>query len=151
VIGGEVAQSLGVAEGSPQHAKLTQAAGLIWEKWFKPADLDGDGAATLHEWLQVCDIFGQLPSAADEAVETVKPVVEAMDANGDGKVTFTEYSALIKAIGSCTDEEARTGFDKLDRDGNGTLSAEEVSLGWFEYFFTDDPDAPGNWFYGRRF
>ncbi|MFD4156945.1 hypothetical protein ACFWR4_29895 [Streptomyces hydrogenans] len=41
------------------------------------------------------------------------------------------------------------GFDHLDTDGDGSLSAEEFVRALTEFWSSTDPDAPGNWWMGR--
>jgi Ca2+-binding EF-hand superfamily protein len=47
-----------------------------------------------------------------------------------------------------TEAEAADAFRRLDLDRDGYLSREEIFQNMKEYYFTDDPNAPGNWFFG---
>ena len=69
-----------------------------------------------------------LPLALHAADETKKkgPFMAA-DADGDGKVTQTEYVAAMK--GKLDETAAKAKFAELDKDKNGSLSREEFSAG----------------------
>ena len=70
-----------------------------------------------------------------------------MDTDKDGKVSVPEYSAYLTAWGT-TDAEIIEPFRRLDRDGDGYLTADELRQNAEEFFFSDDPEAAGNWLVG---
>jgi Ca2+-binding EF-hand superfamily protein len=74
-------------------------------------------------------------------------VFAALDRDGDGKLDGREYEAFLTAMG-VSREEAHTAFQHLDRNGDGTLSCDEMAADWWEYWNSEDRSAPGNWFYG---
>lgn len=61
------------------------------------------------------------------------------DENGDGKLTESELSNILKAVsgGSMSEEEISELFEKLDRDDNGRLTVSE----FLDYVFDDDSAA----------
>ncbi|MBK7251965.1 MAG: EF-hand domain-containing protein [Gammaproteobacteria bacterium] len=55
------------------------------------------------------------------------------DANGDGRITFGEFTRFMAALDSdITAEECRIGFEAIDSDGNGVISFEEFVAWWAE-------------------
>ncbi|GEN41144.1 hypothetical protein PNI02_06100 [Pseudoalteromonas nigrifaciens] len=46
-----------------------------------------------------------------------------MDTNGDGVISYAEFSAKKPPHG----EDAQTIFDEIDSDGNGEISEQEVN------------------------
>jgi Ca2+-binding EF-hand superfamily protein len=69
-----------------------------------------------------------LPLALNAADETKKKGAFATaDADGDGKVTQTEYVAAMK--GKMDEAAAKAKFAELDKDKNGSLSAQEFNPG----------------------
>ncbi|XP_026459088.1 polcalcin Syr v 3-like [Papaver somniferum] len=53
-------------------------------------------------------------------------VVPRFDANGDGKISSTELSDVLKALGSETSpEELKQMMDEIDKDGDGFIDLEE--------------------------
>jgi len=72
---------------------------------------------------------------------------DAVDLDGDGVISIKEYNIVLKAQG-CSDEDSRHAFAKLDLDGDGRISREEYARAIYDYHVSNDPNAPGNWFYG---
>jgi Ca2+-binding EF-hand superfamily protein len=62
-------------------------------------------------------------------------------------VSEQEYKNYLLTI-QVTEAEAADAFRRLDLDRDGYLSREEIFQNMKEYYFTDDPNAPGNWFFG---
>ena len=46
------------------------------------------------------------------------------------------------------DQEVRTAFGQLDRDGDGFIERDEFAKDLVAYFQSDDPAERGNWFFG---
>lgn len=47
-----------------------------------------------------------------------------------------------------TDAEAAAAFRQLDRNRDGYLTTDELIKNAEEFFFSEDPEAPGNWLVG---
>ena len=82
-------------------------------RMMKQVDENGDGAITLEE-LKKRMGGGARPQGARPQI-SVKQVIERMDKNGDGKITQDDLP-----------ERAAAMFKKMDGDGNGELSNEEI-------------------------
>lgn len=64
----------------------------------------------------------------------VKAVLEALDFNGDGKVSWKEfYNIMMKPVG-LTEEDAKLAFSIIDLDGNGELSIDELTSAVVGYY-----------------
>jgi Ca2+-binding EF-hand superfamily protein len=147
-LGGRVAQELGVAKGSAQYDKLMGGYRSIWEFYFKPSDTDGDDAVTLTE--HTANIHIKFPPDMQQAaVDANATIFKSLDLDDDGKIEQREFVAFVKALGA-SEEEAQSGFEHLDQNGNGTLSPHELAAAWIDYYDAEDPEVPGNYFYGRR-
>jgi Ca2+-binding EF-hand superfamily protein len=70
------------------------------------------------------------------------------DTNGDHVIQQDEYTKMYGSLFPLTAEELATGFAKLDRDGNGVISHEEIRAATLEYWTSNDPEARGNWLFG---
>ena len=66
---------------------------------------------------------------------------------GDDLVTPDEYNRMIEAWrGTPTDTD--TIFPLLDSDGDGRLSRSEFREHWYEFWAGDDASAPGTFVFG---
>jgi hypothetical protein len=70
-----------------------------------------------------------------------------LDADGDGRIGPDEYRDFLAAL-LVDAPAADQAFAKLDLDGDGYISGEEFTQLYLEFFASEDPDAPGNWFWG---
>ena len=59
-----------------------------------------------------------VPVAAQPAVETTSSYLQRMDTDGDGRVSLAEYQVWMAY-----------GFEQMDRNGDGVLSADELPGG----------------------
>lgn len=71
---------------------------------------------------------------------------ELFDEDGDGIVHLSEYERFARANG--IPGTAASWFPRLDLDGDGRLARDEVSALIEQFYFSEDPHAPGNWFFG---
>ena len=72
-----------------------------------------DAVSTAQEWAKHPANKMQLPS-----------VQAAIDADGDGVTSRSEFKNLLQAVGSSANANAL--FDAIDVDGDGVLSEEEI-------------------------
>lgn len=120
----------------------------IWDYVQSVADTDNDGRVTQEEFLAS---YGNILSDEKLRGQLVQEYGTAMfrlcDRDGDGKISGAEWTAVLQ----CWDvpqEEAQEAFRHMDVAGSGYLTHEQMrELG--KGFFGDDPEAPGNWMYGR--
>ncbi|MFG2071184.1 Ca2+-binding protein, EF-hand superfamily [Nonomuraea maritima] len=104
---------------------------------------DGDGV-TLDEVLLVVD---GLDGMTDAVAGTADAMFEAIDLDGDGFISRSEYAALIETWSgapTATDDV----FPRLDLDGDGHLTREEFRTHWTEFWAGDNPNAPGSYVFG---
>ncbi|GAB1509646.1 EF-hand domain-containing protein [Actinophytocola sp. KF-1] len=135
----------GLAPDSASAERLSAIMMGWWATLRAASDANRDGRVTLDEVLTVVDDL-----AADTApvVATATAMFEAVDANGDGRISAAEYRQLIE---TWTGQPADTGevFALLDGDGDGHLTLAEFVVLWTEFWAGDNPNAPGTWVFGR--
>ncbi|GAA4428889.1 EF-hand domain-containing protein [Actinokineospora soli] len=116
-----------------------------WSTLSTAYDADGDDRVTVDEVLAVVD---RLPQMLDAVTATASAMFDAVDADRDDRISATEYRTLIEAWnGRRTDTDSI--FNILDDDGDGSLSREEFTDLWTQFWAGDDPAAPGNWVFGH--
>ncbi len=147
LIGERVAQSLSLEQGTDRYDRVVKGMHRIWDAYFATSAKEGNGAVTLQQNLTMVEAFLAHPNAWQMAQDVNQPIFEALDLTGDGTISLDEYSAFVTALGA-TKEEARTGFQQIDTNGDGKLSPLEFATAWTEYYQADDRTTAGNHFYG---
>lgn len=115
-----------------------------WDVLQAVADGDRDQRITLDEVLIAVDNLGGM---LDLVAETAESMFEAVDGDGDGRVSAAEYARMIHGW---TGEEAPTdaAFARLDLDGDGWISKSEFTTHWVEFWAGDNAEAPGTYVFG---
>lgn len=145
---GATAQAMGYTIGSPEYTAYHAEYMAGWDALLALADSDGDQQLTATEF---CTAFGELMAQPEQfnalILGFVKTTIVLWDSNQDGQVSAEEYKNYLRTI-HVTEAEAADAFHRLDLNGDGYLSREELFANMKEYYFTADPNAPGNWFFG---
>ncbi len=116
-----------------------------WEALHAASDEDRDQRITMDEVLAAVDNLGTM---LDLVVATAESMFEAVDEDGDGRVSAAEYSRMIHAW-TGDDSPTDAGFARLDLDGDGWISKSEFVSHWVEFWAGDDEDAPGTYVFGE--
>ncbi|MGC5016825.1 EF-hand domain-containing protein [Streptosporangium sp. DT93] len=81
----------------------------------------------------------------------VMPIIDALmralDTDRSGAITADEYVRMYDALGI---DPATSGaaFQRLDRNGSGTITPDEFRAAIEEFYLSTDTEAPGNWMLG---
>jgi hypothetical protein len=128
--------------GEGDHARLVE---IMMGWWGTLRDAAGTDRVAIEDVLAVVDRLGEM---LETVAGTAEAMFEAVDEDGDGRISPAEYRRLVEAwTGRATD----TGevFALLDRDRDGHLSLAEFTEHWTEFWAGDDPAAAGSWVFGR--
>ena len=143
-----LATTLGVQAGSPEYNRLYAAHMAVWNNGRQLVGSPGSQRVTREEHLAGYD---RLLSDKDNFLATVgswsDSLIELSDRDGDGRLSQQEYVANLRSF-TVDEAAANEAFRRLDLDGDGYLTHEEISRGVEEFFYSDDPEAPGNWLVG---
>jgi Ca2+-binding EF-hand superfamily protein len=143
-----LATTLGFQPGSPAYTRLHAGHMAIWNNVQQLSGAPGHQRVTLEEFLAGHD---RLLSAKDRYLATIghfgDSVIELSDQDGDGRLSQQEYVANLRSF-NVDEAAANEAFRRLDRDGDGYLTHDEISRRVEEFFYSDDPQAPGNWLMG---
>lgn len=134
----------GYAEDTEEYRNLALRTRAVWEQ-LKQFDSDGDGLVSLDEYVAG---FGEFLGHRDLFTANMAALVDAFyavaDRNGDGQITEDELILHFRAWGHST-KQAQAAFPRLDRNNNGAISRAEWMANLEEYYYSEDPEAPGNW------
>lgn len=143
-------QNCGLAPGDTGYERAHGTIMGIWEFVRTLGGPNGEGV-TLEVWLAVAErVVG---ASEDETMleqayrQPARRLFGVMDRDSDGRVSEAEYGGYLAAYG-VEGEGAREAFRHLDRDDDGFITADEWVENVVEFYFSDDPEAPGNWYIG---
>ncbi|KAL9261219.1 putative calcium-binding protein CML35 [Drosera capensis] len=93
---------------------------------FRIIDRDNDGKITSAELSQLFRWITPKDSSVPTD-EEIHSMMNEIDADGDGAISFEEFRAIGSAFGPAIDgRELRETFDVFDEDHDGRISAEEL-------------------------
>lgn len=134
----------GIAAGSAEHVELQER---FAEFGRALKQVTGAEALCLDDWLA----FWTSVANSSELYQIVRPTSEfifgLLDRDGDGQVSLDEYRKLCGVM-RLGERYADKIFAKLDLNQDGNISMDELMKLSDQYFIGDDPDAPGNFFFG---
>lgn len=137
-------EAYGFEPGSAEYEELSARTMAIWEQ-LQQFDTDGDGAVSLAEYVAGWDAFLEQQDAfmagMDQLVESFFTMA---DRNRDGLISEDELVMHWRAWRH-PEAKAREAFGKLDRGGRGGISKADWMRNLEEFYFSEDPEAPGNW------
>ena len=140
-----LAQLTGMAAGSPEYEQVQSGLRTRWEHIRQFADTNRDERVMLDEWLAYFSELVQSPDKLEhDWVSVASLIARQMDRDGDGLISFEEFATLHTNL----DTDHRVVFQRFDLNGDGYISGDEIPELFRQFFLSDDPDAPGNLWYG---
>ncbi|HYF61690.1 MAG TPA: EF-hand domain-containing protein [Herpetosiphonaceae bacterium] len=137
----------GHAAGSAEHEAVERGHMNDWQRTRAFADQNRDQQVVLPEFLAANEaLLSDRQEFAAHGGTLIAITVGLVD-GGDGPIGADGYASSLGEFG-VGEEEARAAFVRLDRSGDGRLSRDELRQAVDEFFFSTDPEAPGNWLLG---
>lgn len=134
-----------VRPGTDLDARVESLMTGWWATLLEAGDRRGDGSVDMGGFLDVVD---RLPTMAAEVTATARTLFDAVDADGDGRISPEEHRTLVETWNGRPVDT--TGlFELLDPNADGHLTREEFASLWQQFWTSDDPTDPGNWLCGR--
>lgn len=140
--------ALGLDPDSLWAAELTDQCLTMWQEYLGQADTDGDGQVGRQK---LASAFAQLSEAdaATQIAATADAYFQIMDADGDGLAGEDEFVRLLTTAARMSEDESEAAYARLDPAGVGFLSRDQFQQAMRDFFFSDDPQAPGNLLFGK--
>ncbi|MCP3800847.1 EF-hand domain-containing protein [Allokutzneria sp. A3M-2-11 16] len=120
----------------------------FWAALTSSLDHDQDRQVSREEFLSG---FGALALGDPGAFDAVlRPLIETaftlMDTDGSGSVSVKEFRRFQHAVGN--GDQADAVIARIDQDGDGVISLDELVQDAREFLTSTEPDSSGNWLLG---
>lgn len=129
-----------VRPGSELAARVETIMLGWWDHLAAHVDTNQDGKVDMDEILAMVD---RLPAMREVVAATAETVFDAVDENGDGRISPAEHQRLVDTWHGESVDIADV-FDHLDQDGDGYLGRAEFTELWIQFWTSADPTEPGN-------
>jgi Ca2+-binding EF-hand superfamily protein len=143
-----IANTRGWGPESDQYQNLLARFLTFWNGLEESARAHGARQVTVTEWLDYWDVilstpgmFGQIAAPIGRMVFTI------LDQDGDRSITAEEYASVF-AQGGLDPAQAGPAFARLDLNGDGRISVDEIMKLLDQFFRSSDPADPGNALFG---
>ncbi|XP_022116055.1 sarcoplasmic calcium-binding proteins I, III, and IV [Pieris rapae] len=138
----------GWAPGDAKYKETQSSLMKIWDALQGRADSDKDGEISVDEWVSMWDEYAKNPSGSFEWQNLYcKFIFNLEDASGDGAIDGEEFSSVYASFGLSKDD-ALAAFRKMSQ-GKANVSWSEFQDLWKAYFTSEDPNAAGNFIFGK--
>ncbi|MGA5821930.1 EF-hand domain-containing protein [Kitasatospora sp. NPDC094028] len=151
LMGLSVARSLGHREGSEAEAVIVRAYLTVWHDLHLAHLPAGTQAITREQFLRSTGSLADDPEAARACYGALAAAfLDVADADRSGTIDAGEFFVFQRGhFAGLSRDDADEAFRRLDRDGDGMLSAAEFTDAIVEFWTSRAPEAPGNWWTGK--
>lgn len=143
-----VARRCGWERSSPEYSRNLQFTLEEWHNLCESADVDEDGEVTREEFLRYGETFlDDRDAVRAYARGDVQLIFDAMDLDGDGKLSSDEYRTYLEVCGADA-SGADAFFAHADVNLDGRITRDEMAHAVEEFLISENPDAGGNHLFG---
>lgn len=140
----------GHAADSAVQQRMTALCLGVWDHLVKAADVDSDGRISEGEYKAAFEAgMLETPAAFDAAYRPfLDAIMEIVDADHDGRLTEQDEVRWSGALMGLSEADARAAFGRLDDDGDGYITSDDLLTAIRAYYFDEAPDSAGAWLLG---
>lgn len=147
----QLADLRGWKPGTAAYEKITSQYLFRWNRIRaeikQTLHIRNDAQVNLDEWLSYYDIVLNDQRYERELLALGEAVFNVVDIDESGHLDKEEWTALFRAYNIPVVYVDET-FAHIDHNGDGVLSKEEVLLMIREFYYSNDPNAAGNYMFG---
>jgi len=121
---------------------------IVWRALEQRTGAAQPAKLTRGEWVAWLGTSEYTDFILRAAIPFSQMAFSLADGDGDGRCNVYELMAAQRRSGMNEDEIHRA-FDRLDQDGDGYVTEDDFEQAHREFYFSDDPSAPGNYLAGE--
>lgn len=138
------AANLAIKPGAPEYRQLQGHEMAFFHKIRAICGMENDGHLTPDQWLAAMDQFLNRRGEYESIIEPALAYwLRFLDWDQNGRMSRERYIQHQMSLGSAHDA-AESAFHRLDVNGSGYLSVDAIMKNWRDFFYSEDPKAPGN-------
>ncbi|WP_194833223.1 EF-hand domain-containing protein [Nocardia sp. XZ_19_369] len=146
-----LAEEFGHEPDSPAAQELLRLSLQLWGRLASAGDVNIDGSVDLAEYKEA---FAEGLLVTEESFEQgYRPFLEAImaiaDVDGDGKLNAEEYVRWTGTLMHLPADDARENHRRLDTDGDGFVTTDDLLQAIHDYYFDENPEGVGSWLLGK--
>jgi Ca2+-binding EF-hand superfamily protein len=145
-----ICKRVGISIDSNEGKKLAATYQDWWGRLKVDLDTDNDGSITQTEFADGFKRAGVQQYTSDYSNRVAEIIANLVDTDNDGYVSQSDYVKFVTGFPDFDRATASTGFQALDKDGDGRVSVAELKAGWHQMLNSTDPSAPGTALLGNR-
>lgn len=127
---------------------MREAFNRWWQILVDAGGADADQRVGRQEFIAIMRSNVVDPKNFEHVVlPIVDALMRALDTDGSGALTADEYVRMYDALG-VNPATSTAAFQRLDRNGDGSISHAEFRTAIEEFYLSTDAEAPGNWLLG---
>lgn len=140
-------EAYSVAPRSEAWRRMHGCAHVAWRAIEQRTGTANAAKLTRDEWVSWLGTNEYTDFVVRAAIPFSLMAFSIADADGDGRCEVDEMMAAQHRSGM-SEEEIHRSFDMLDLDGDGYVTRDDFTQALREFYFSKDPDAPGNFMAG---
>ncbi|MBE9373691.1 EF-hand domain-containing protein [Saccharopolyspora sp. HNM0983] len=124
----QIAQAFGKSPSGKEAAELNDAFASMFRHLAEDAGIGAAGSLTEDDFVRVAQKL-MFEDGAESFNRVLGPVMRGIvglcDKNADGQINRQEFASWLTAVG-VDDAQATDAFDRVDTNGNGELTVDEL-------------------------
>ncbi len=151
-LGSRLLTALSEPDDSPKADAVMRGIANFWQDLFTELDIDRDNKVTPEEYkVGMTRLYGQGGPAYDRSFRPMmQAILTVVDTDNDGRISPEEFHKAQEAFDTeLSPDDAEALFRRIDANGDGTLTVDELLDAVRDYYTGTDEDAPGNLFFGE--
>jgi len=135
----------GWKDTDPNYDATEQRFFQIWESLKLQAGIDDAGTVSPEEWYQ---LWADPLTRAGWQQSYMNSQFSLLDTSGDAVIDMMEFCQMYSCYG-VDSSESKKAYLLMSDNNKAVVNKEYFSQLWKDFFFSDDPKAPGTHLFGK--